>query len=161
MKTLDEEMNQIYIKEAAQEYLKTDEPEDMFLLIAQIVVRIHDEGTVPVPMMNSTSVVWGVPPDAELEDVFPSDEEPGRRSCLIDYEGEKWFPLFTDVEELGGLEETNIVEDIPIRTVIELAFNEEDISGIVINPNSEALAMRKELLYVILNIVENEDSQAC
>ncbi|MCR5340095.1 MAG: SseB family protein [Saccharofermentans sp.] len=160
MKTLDEELNQMYIKEAVQEYLKSDEPEDMFLLIAQIVARIHDDGTVPVPMMNSTSVVWGVPPDAELEDVFPSDEGPGRRSCLIDYEGEKWFPLFTDVEELGGLEDTNVVEDIPIKTVIELAFSEEDISGIVINPNSEAFAMRKELLYVILNLLKNEDSEA-
>lgn len=59
MKTLDEELNQMYIKEAVQEYLKSDEPEDMFLLIAQIVARIHDAGTVPVPMMNSTSVVWG------------------------------------------------------------------------------------------------------
>lgn len=161
MKTLDEEMNQIYIKEAVQEYLKSDEPEDMFLLIAQIVERIHDGGTVPVPMMNSTNIVWSVPPEAELEEVFPADEEPERKSCLLEYEGEKWFPFFTDVDELGGLEETNVVEDIPIRTVIELAFNDEDVSGIVINPNSEALAMRKELLYVILHLLEKDDSEAC
>ena len=161
MKTLDEELNQTYIKEAAQEYLKSDEPEDMFMLIAQIVVRIHDEGTVPVPMMNSTNIVWGVPADAELEDVFPEDIEPERRSCLVEHEDEKWFPLFTDVDELGGLEDTNVVEDVPIRTVIELAFEDEEVSGLVINPNSEALALRKELLAVILNILEKEDSEAC
>ena len=34
------------------------------------------------------------------------------------------------------------------------------LSGIVINPNSEAFAMRKELLYVILNLLKNEDSEA-
>ena len=160
MKTKDEEMNQMFIKEAVQDFLKTEEPEDMFMLIAQILVRIHDGGTVPVPMMNSTDIVWGVPPDAELEDVFPQDEEPKRRSCIVDIEGEKWFPFFTDVDELGGLEETNVVEDIPIKTVIEVAFEDEDVSGLVINPNSEALALKKELLAVILNILEKEDSEA-
>ena len=161
MKTKDEELNQMFIKEAVQDFLKTEEPEDMFMLIAQILVRIRDGGTVPVPMMNSTDIVWGVPPDVELEDVFPKDEEPERRSCIVDFEGERWFPFFTDVDELGGLEVTNVVEDIPIRTVIELAFEDEDVSGLVINPNSEALALRKELLAVILNILDKEDSEAC
>lgn len=161
MKTNDEELNEIYIKEAAQDFLKSDEPEDMFLLIAQIVDRIHDGGTVPVPMMNSTDIVWGVPPDAELEDVFPEDYDLERHSCLVEVGGEKWFPLFTDIDELGGLVDTNAVEDVPIKTVIELAFEDEEISGIVINPESEGLAMRKELLYVILHLLENEDSEAC
>ena len=160
MKTLDEELNNTYIKEAAQKFIKSEEPEEMFLLIAQILCRIKDDGTAPTPMMNSTDIVWGVPPDVELEDVFPAEENRERRSCIIEVDGEKWFPLFTDVEELDGLEDTNVVEDIPIKTVIELAFSEEDISGIVINPNSEAFAMRKELLYVILNLLKNEDSEA-
>ena len=161
MKTQDEELNKMYIKEPAKDFIDSEEPEAMFLLIAQIVARIHDEGTAPTPIMNSTEIVWGVPPDVELEDVFSEDHEMKRRSCLVEVDGEKWFPLFTDIDELEGLEETNVVEDIPIKTIIKLAFEDGEVSGIVINPNSEALAMRKELLYVILDILDREDSEAC
>ena len=76
MKTLDEELNNTYIKEAAQKFIKSEEPEEMFLLIAQILCRIKDDGTAPTPMMNSTDIVWGVPPDVELEDVFPEEDGP-------------------------------------------------------------------------------------
>ena len=161
MKTLDEELNNTYIKEAAQKFIKSEEPEEMFLLIAQILCRIKDDGTAPTPMMNSTDIVWGVPPDVELEDVFPAEENRERRSCIIEVDGEKWFPLFTDTDELDGLEDTNVVEDVPIRTIIELAFDDGEVAGLVINPNSEALAMRKELLFVILDLLNKEDSEAC
>ena len=80
------------------------------------------------------------------------------------YKGAEVIACACDVglsDELDGLEDTNVVEDVPIRTIIELAFDDGEVAGLVINPNSEALAMRKELLFVILDLLNKDDSEAC
>lgn len=160
-KSKDEFLNRIYIKEPAEQFLKTETPEDMYQLVAHILVRINDEGTAPTPMMDILRVVIGIDPSMELEDVFPPDKEPIRRNCLVGCEGRKWLPLFTDVSELNSLEDRNVVEDTPIKYIIERAFYDSDVDGLMINPYTDALALNKEMLGVILTLLDDEDFEAC
>ena len=158
MKNPEEEMNRIYIKEPMKKYLKTDEPEDMFMLLANIAVRINRDGTAPSPVMTETRIVLGFDPDMELEDFFPPEDEPVMTSCLITEEdGTRWLPLFTDQDELGSMGKENTVEDRPILDIITDAFEDDSIAGLVINPYSDALSFRKELLYVILQLLKEDD----
>ena len=158
MKNTEEEMNRIYIKEPLKKYLKTDEPEDMLKLLANIALRITCDGTAPAPMMTETRIALGFDPDMELKDVFPPEDNPAMTSCLImEEDGNRWLPLFTDQEELGRMGRENTVEDRPILDIITDAFEDGSITGLVINPYSDALSFRKELLYVILQLKDEED----
>lgn len=160
-KSKNEELNCKYIKEYVQKYLETDDPEDCLRLAINIFIRAKDGGTVPSPMRTATRVTLGLDPGLELEDVFPADSEPGKTSSLITEEnGEIWMPLFTGYDEIDRLGSTTVVEDRLISDIIEEAFNDEDISGLVINPFSDGLSLRKELLYAILHLNEDEDSEA-
>ena len=155
MNNRNEELNIKAIKEPLKKYLKTDEPEDFFGLIISIHDRMNDGGTVLSPMKTEPRIVIIVDPDKELEEVLPSDKGPVRRSGLIEEEdGAKWLPLFTDASELskGRLAKSTILEDRPIRDVVVEAFENGDLAGLVINPYSDALSFRKEILYVILHL---------
>lgn len=161
MNNRNEELNRMSIKEPLEQYLKTDEPEDMLMLLANISVRINENGTVPAPMKEATRIVLGFDPDMELEDLFSPDDEPVRTSFLItDEDGETWLPLFTGYDELGSTGRDNAIVDRPILDIVTEAFEDGNIAGLVINPCSNAFSLRKELLYVILHLLEDEEDEA-
>ena len=160
MKSDNEIDNDVFVKDTAERFLESQEPEEMLELLIQIAIRIKDRGTAPSPMMNATSIVFGLDPDTEIEDIFPEDFEPERRKCLIDHDGECWIPFFTSSDEIKNFDDTEVT-DVPIREIVEEALFEENINGIVINPDTIALALRKELLAVILDLVDKVDSEAC
>lgn len=161
MKSLDEELNRMLIKEPLERYLKTNEPEDMLMLLANISVRINDNGTAPSPMTEATRIVLGFDPDMELENLFSPDDEPVRTSCIItDEDGDTWLPLFTGRGELGNFAKNYTITDRPVLDIITEAFNDSSITGLVIDPCSNALSLKKELLYVILHLLDKEESEA-
>ncbi|MBR3248182.1 MAG: SseB family protein [Clostridiales bacterium] len=161
MKSMNEELNDFFIKKQLRKYLKTDEPEDMLMLLANFALRINDDGTAPSPVKTELKIVLGFDPDMETEDVFADDDEPAKTSCLIvEEDGSKWLPLFTGYDELGSMGRDNFVEDRTILDIVTDAFEDGEISGLVINPYSEAMALRKELLYVILHLLDDEDMEA-
>lgn len=155
MKSMDELMNDVYIKETAQKFIASDEPEDLLELAVQIMMRIKENGTSPAPLMNVTNICWTLDGNVELEDVFEHDDEFPQKVCLIEDEhGEQWMPLYTECAEIEGLDENHEIIDRPIlETVIE-ALERDDLSGLLINPFSEGLALRKEVLYAILHMME-------
>ena len=158
MNDRNETLNKTFIKDALKKYLRTEDPEDFLRILINISLRIKDEGTVPALMKSETRIALGFDPDLETEDVFPPEDEPAVTNRLIvDEEGNRWLPLFTGYDELGDPGKTDIIEDRPVKDIIEEAFNDGSISGLVIDPYSDALSMKKELLYVILNLLDVED----
>jgi len=153
MDSKNEKLNIELIKEPLKKYLQTDDPEDFFAMIINIYERMTADGTVPSPMKTEPRIVVGIDPDLEIEDVLPSDKGPLQRSGLIEEEdGNKWIPLFTDSSELGKLSKTTVLVERPIREIVTEAFENENLSGMVINPYSDALSLRKEIIYVILQL---------
>ena len=161
MKSMNELMNEVYIKDPAQLVIKTGKPEDVLALLGQIKLRIDEDGTTPAPLMNVVRVAWAFDPDVEADEIFEEDEDTPKQYCFVeDSHGEKWLPLYTDMDEVEDLDYENGIEDRPIlETVVEALVNDE-FAGIVINPSSEGLALRKEALSTILDMCMGEDEDA-
>ena len=150
------------IKEVAEQMAKNPCHDNFLHVIAELIIRINDEGEAPVVKMNELHIAWGFDPDIETDEVFAGDERIGNRmSVLVTDDGCKWTPLFTGKEELGDVPETNVVTDIPIRTILEYACDDEDIDGIIINPFSDSVALRKEALELILDNADGSVRHAC
>ena len=161
MNNSNEYVDNLFIKFAAADLISNFSEETRSRLLLQFIVRMKDDGTAPAPMMNSVHVALNFSPDIELEDVFPDDFEPEKRNCLMGYEDKTYMPLFTDVDELDDFADSNIVEPMPIKDIIEKALEDEDIAGIVINPFNEALCLTRDTLEFILCLFDEADSEAC
>ncbi len=162
MKSINELMNEVCIKDPAQQVIKTGKPEDMLALLAQIKLRIEEDGTTPAPLMDIVRVIWTLDPDAEADELFEQDNESPKKYCYIkDDKGEKWLPLYTELDEIKDLDYENGIEDRPILDTVVEALVSDDFAGVVINPVNEGLALRKEALYTILEMCMdgNEDTQ--
>lgn len=160
MRMNNEVLNRLYIKEPAEKFMTTESTEDMFLLVAHLIVRIRCDGTAPTPIMNNTLIVIGLDPSTELEDVLPPEYEPAELPCLFHFDNESFLPLFTDSSELDEYERTNPIKNMEIRRLVEDAFYNEDIDGILINPYSDAFVIKKEMLAVILQLLGDENFEA-
>ena len=161
MNNSNEYVDNLFIKTAIEELKKDCSRENGFNMMMQFSLRMRDNGTAPAPLMNSMHAVWSFSPDTELEDVFPDDFEPEKRNCLIVFDDRRWMPLFTDCDELGEFAETNVVEPMLIRDIIETAIDNEDIAGLIVNPFTDAFVFPKESLEYILDFLDEIDSEAC
>lgn len=154
-------VDNLFIKFAIEDLKKDNTEENGFKLMMQIGLRIRANGMAPAPLMDSVHVVLSFSPDVELEDVFPEDFEPEKRNCLLVHEDRDWMPLFTDVDELDDFAETNVVEPMLIRDIIEKVIDDENIAGLVINPFTDAFVISKDSLKYFLELLDGIDSEAC
>ena len=149
--------NNLFIKEVAEQFVKDPSEENFLHVIAELIVRINDEGKAPTIQMNEFHIALGFDPDIETDKVFADDKKIGNRLAIfITDDGSKWLPLFSTVDEIRDVPETNAVADIPIKTILENACEEDGIDGIIINPFTDSVALRKEALMFIL---DNADGQ--
>lgn len=73
----------------------------------------------------------------------------------------KWLPLYTGREELLRDRENVTVKDMPIRELIEQALDNEELMGIMINPDNECLVVCRDALKFILDNADGEIRHAC
>ena len=116
-----------------------------------LTILMGCEEKAPVPLMNVTRIALDFNPDTEIEDVFDDSPYPEDHIIVVESEdGRRWFPIFTDRKELNGTEKTNVVREVPIRSILEEAIKAEVIDGIMINPETNAFAIVKEALPFLL-----------
>ena len=162
MKDQEEFDNNLFIKEVAEQFVKDPSEENFLQVVAELIVRINDEGTVPTVMMNELHIEFGFDPDIETDKVFAGDKKIGNRMAIFVTDDRcKWLPLFSTVEEIHDVPETNAIADVPIRTILENACDEEEIDGILINPFTDSIALRKEALVFILDNADGQFRHAC
>ncbi len=149
-KTMDELYNTMYIKEIIQEFYEDDTPEKCFNICGHLLIRMAEGGTAPMPLLNIVRIAFAFEPDTEVEDIFPEGEEPEEFVYLTLDDGTKWLPLFTDREEFKDVAKDNLVKEVPIRDIIEQAFDRPDIEGVIINPESEHYVLVREALEFLL-----------
>ena len=149
-KTMDELYNTMYIKKIIQEFYEDDTSEKCFNICGHLLIRMAEGGTAPMPLLNIVRIAFAFEPDTEVEDIFPEGEEPEEFVYLTLDDGTKWLPLFTDREEFKDVAKDNLVKEVPIRDIIEQAFDRPDIEGVIINPESEHYVLVREALEFLL-----------
>ena len=150
------------IKEVAEQMVKNPCYEYFLHVIAELIIRINDDGVAPMIMMNELHITLGFDPDIDADEVFAADESIGNRmSVLVTDDGCRWIPLYSSRDELNDVPETNVVKDIPIRTILEYAYDEEAVDGIIINPFTDSVALRKEAIKIVFDNADGSISHAC
>ena len=153
----------VFLKDAVTEMVKNPCDENYIPVIAELMMLVNDEGTVPSPVQDEMHIAMGFNPDAELEDIFPEDMEMGNKVIVMhDMQfGCKWLPLFTGRNELRDDDIESTVKEIPVREILEQVLEDEEIMGIIINPNSDCLAVIRNTIEFILDNADGEIRHAC
>ena len=147
----DEFLNNMYIKDSIKECMASED-KDPSMVFVELILRLNEAGKAPMPLMNFTSIVFELDPDVEIEDIFDGGPEPDEMFVYVeDEDGSKWFPLFTDREEIGVEARDNAVKEVPIREIFEKAIYTPGIKGIIINPHTDGLAISNEGLEFMLD----------
>ena len=134
-------LNNKYIKDSIKECQESEDMNPMMVFV-EIMLRMNEAGTAPMPLMNFTSIVFELDPDIDVEDIFDGGPEPDELFVYIeDDDGNRWFPLYTDMEEIGVEARDNAVREVPIREILEKVIYTPGIKGIIVNPHTDGLAI--------------------
>lgn len=155
MKNKDNMLDVTLLKEAL-EVFKEDPTEENAVVVLKSMTIVAGMGRkVHMPLLDITRCVLDFNPDTEVEDLFEDGPEPEELFVFIEsVDGRRWFPLFTDKNELGDVEKTNAIRTVTIRSIMETALNIESIDGIMINPDRDAFAVSKEAFEFMLEQAE-------
>ncbi len=141
------------IKMAVSAVYKNSSREALLMLLDVLLERMLACGVAPTPMVdvngamdafdfNAIKVGDRVTIDREMRLVFDT---------MTDGKGGRWFPLFTDEEELNKGLTTNVRVNVAIESVLASGLASERVNGVVINPFGESLTLNKEILKVMMD----------
>ena len=150
--SVDRYENNKYIKMAVNRAHATRDAKDLIMVLDVLVKRMLEEGEVPTPMVDVNGAFGALDPEKlALGKSFKIGEEVRlRKDTIVDDTGKEWFPLFTDSEEINRKPMSPIILNVPIRIILEDAFNSDKIEGVVINPFGVTFPLQKEVLKAVL-----------
>lgn len=140
---------------AAMNALRENENKDT--QTAFVTAAIKAKYFAPADVLNSD----GTPIEGSGKMEIPKDAKFNFR-MLINNKGEKYFPLFTDIQEFQKWSKSAQIKSIVVvfPQMADLVSKKPETSGFVINPMSQNLVFTKEILDSILkNIRENMMNQ--
>ena len=143
------------LKEALEVFREYPTETNAVVVMKSMTILTGMGKKVQMPLINLTRCVLDFNPDTEVEDLFEEGPKPEELFVFVESEdGRRWFPLYTDKDELGDVEKTNAVRAVTIRSVMETTLDIESIDGIMINPDSDAFAVSKEAFEFMLEQAE-------
>lgn len=148
--------NNKYIKMAIKRFYQTKNEEDLAVILGVLRKRMAEGGEAPMPMIDVNGVMDGLNPDniCPGKDIRITEEVRLRMDTVTDEEGNEWFPLFTDEEELNKQPTSNIVINSPIREILRNGLTSDRVKGVVINPFGERIAIPQDVLKLTLKDME-------
>lgn len=102
----------------------------------------------PTPMVDANGVLG----DIEAEDLKEGDTLRIEEEVRLQFDtmkneaGVEYMPLFTDEEELGRGNTTNVTLNVPIEMILMNGMMSERVAGVVINPFGQPYVIGKEEL---------------
>lgn len=140
--------NNIYIKMAVEHCYNERNEENLLTLLNVLCKRMAEGGEVLMPMIDVNGTMSSLTSDDLcLGKTYQITEEVRlRMDTVVDNDGEQWFPLFTDEEELDRQPTTNIRINTSIEQVLRNGVNSDRVRGVVINPFGHMIAIPKEIL---------------
>lgn len=150
--------NNKYIKMAAERVINTNDVEDKIMLLRVIRKRIAEEGEAPMPMIDVNNTFGCISlDDIKMGQDFTLGQEVRLRMDTVkDEDGNEWFPLFTDMDELNKQPTANITINTSILVILQNALNSERVQGVAINPFTEKLILSKQMIEIILSEWEED-----
>ena len=121
-----------FVKAYAQDYIKNPGRDTMLSLLAEIVVRIEDGCEALVPMVR--------------------DGERIQYDTVSDGQ-EVWIPMYTDWDEISKGAVAELTMSLPIRCIVEDAFESGKAEGIILNLHSEEVFLGKAELDWVLDVL--------
>ena len=139
------------IKDAVHELLKDDSNQKLSTLIRILVDRMHEGGTVDVPVIDKTNAFGSIDPEKlTIGGTFQLEEEAHLVIEKVRSErGRVMIPLYTDPEEYLKGAVSHITIEMPIFDLFKAAIVDEEANEIVINPFGEAYVLNGQLLGLI------------
>lgn len=144
------------VKICAEHYFESGDPEDAIMLISFLQKRIADNGQAPMPMVDVNNALASLDMNELVmgKEMKLEQEVRLRFDTMRDPQGNEYYPLFTDTEELGKGETANIVINTPIRKILMDGLNNDKINGVVINPFGKNFILGKELIKMLFDKME-------
>ena len=148
-----------FIKMAAERCYYERNKENLLILLNVLRKRMDDEGEVLMPMIDVNGAMSQLTADDLClgKEYQITEEVRLRMDTVIDEEGNQWFPLFTDEEELNRKDTTNIRINTPIEQILRNGVTSDRVLGVVINPFGHMLTIPKEILKIVLK--EDKDNE--
>ena len=150
--------NNKYIKMAAERVINTNDVEDKIMLLRVIRKRIAEEGEAPMPMVDVNNAFGSISlDDIKMGQDFTLGQEVRLRMDTVkDEDGNEWFPLFTDMDELNKQPTANITINTSILVILQNALNSGRVQGVAINPFTEKVILSKQMIETILSEWEED-----
>ena len=148
-----------FIKMAAERCYNERNEKNLLILLNVLRKRMDDKGEVMMPMIDVNGAMSQLTADDIClgKEYQITEEVRLRMDTVIDEEGNQWFPLFTDEEELNRKETTNIRINTPIEQILRNGVTSDRVLGVVINPFGHMLTIPKEILKIVLK--EGKDNE--
>ena len=122
------------IKFNATAYSESGRAEDLDNLLMQLVIQTKlNECGAPAPMTDAGVIMFIAP--------------------YFDDEGRQWMPLFTDLDEVFSGDPKAYSVVVPIRDIVEEAFERGVYEGLLVNPYSDRVFLGKCELDRVLDTV--------
>jgi len=150
------------IKEAAAQAGLTNGVDEKFNVLKALHLRVAEDGEAPMPMVDVNNAFGSLDPDnIKMGETFSLGQELRlRMDTVMDEDGNEWYPLYTDEEEVNKQPTTNVIINASIKVILETALNSDKVQGVVINPFSEKMILSKKAVEIILAEWEGDDQEA-
>ena len=141
-----------YIRMAIGQIHANPVEKSYYVLLDVILKRLLENGMAPTPMVDVNGVMDTIDADnLKVGDTISLSQDMRLRiDTMQDPEGRIWIPLFTDEEELHKQPTANVVINMDLRSLLAVGADKEDVTGVIINPFTEAFPLEKPLLKAIL-----------
>jgi len=136
--------------------------EDAYLALMNVLLeRMSEDGEAPTPMVDVNHVLDSWTPENIAVGQTMTLESDMRLAfdTMVDEGGRQWLPLFTDDEELGKGETTNVSLNVPIHTILENGVTSDRVEGVVINPFGQSFSLPKAVLKKLLEFYQEAFEQ--
>ena len=133
----------------------------MLLFMEVMVTRMQQAGEVVVPYITENPFMSEEQiSKVKAGDTISLDHDVRLKiETVKDVDEKEWIGVFTSSEEMHKGSAGNVQMNQSIESILRLAFNWEQVNGIVINPFGKYIQMTKKMIELLINGYEHYENE--
>ena len=165
MDTYSDEMDEVLanqmIEAAIDQYYIQQDKNGMLLFMEVMVTRMQQAGEVVVPYITENPFMSEEQiSKVKAGDTISLDHDVRLKiETVKDADEKEWIGVFTSSEEMHKGSAGNVRMNQSIESILRLAFNWEQVNGIVINPFGKYIQMTKKMIELLINGYEHYENE--
>ena len=165
MDTYSDEMDEIQanqmIEAAIDQYYIQQDKNGMLLFMEVMVTRMQQAGEVVVPYITENPFMSEEQiSKVKAGDTISLDHDVRLKiETVKDADEKEWIGVFTSSEEMHKGSAGNVQMNQSIESILRLALNWEQVTGIVINPFGKYIQMTKKMIELLINGYEYYENE--